>query len=228
MLCDVVWHFKSTFTFLTLFYFNSLSVFFFTSFVFDYFSISLLTPDEDSVSKALVFLIVPCVSSHRWVHFSRAVLWLLLLIFLLFLFSVDGLAAPTGNCSAGWYCTGSAFMSQPFTPLNATTLPSCSCPLTNYTGKFTPCSPAPALSPTTQVSLHLAQLFLPSWPTTNVSLRLAQLFLPPWPTTQVSLHLAQLFLPSWATTRVSLHLAQLFLPSYILPSCFCPLDQLHM
>ena len=209
------WRFKSTFTFLTLFYFSSLRIFFFTSFFFYYFSVSLLTPDEDSVSKALVFLIVPRVSSYRWVHFSRAVLWLLLLIFLLFLFSVDGLAAPTGNCSAGWYCTGSAFMSQPFTPLNATTLPSCSCPLTNYTGKLTPCSPAPALSPTTQVSLHLVQLFLPSWPTTHVSLHLApQLFLPSWPTTQVSLCLAQLFLPFWSTTQVSLHLAQLFLPSW--------------
>ena len=174
----IIWgRFKSTFTFLTLFYFNSLCIFSFTSF-FYYFSVSLLTPDEDSVSKALVFLIVPCVSSYRWVRFSRAVLWLLLLIFLSFLFSVDGLAAPTGNCSAGWYCTGSAFMSQPFTPLNATTLPSCSCPLTNYTGKFTPCSPAFALSPTTQVSLHLAQLFLPSWTTTRVSLHLAQLFCP--------------------------------------------------
>ena len=32
------------------------------------------TPDEDHVSKALVFLIVLYVSSYRWVHFSRAVL----------------------------------------------------------------------------------------------------------------------------------------------------------
>ena len=50
------------------------------------FSISLRTPDEDSLSKALVFncssvcrkrlcFIVPCVSSYRWVHFPRSVLF---------------------------------------------------------------------------------------------------------------------------------------------------------
>ena len=39
------------------------------------FSISLLTPDEDYVSKALVSLIVLYVSSYRWVHLSRAVLF---------------------------------------------------------------------------------------------------------------------------------------------------------
>ena len=38
---------------------------------------SLLTPDEDCVSKALVFLIVLYVSWYRSVHFSRAVLSLL-------------------------------------------------------------------------------------------------------------------------------------------------------
>ena len=32
-------------------------------------------PDKDHVSKTLVFLIVLYVSSHRWVHFSRAVLF---------------------------------------------------------------------------------------------------------------------------------------------------------
>ena len=37
------------------------------------FSISLLTPDKDYVSKALVFLIVLYVSSYRRVNFSRAV-----------------------------------------------------------------------------------------------------------------------------------------------------------
>ena len=34
-----------------------------------------LTPDEDYASKALVFLIALYVSSYRWVHFSRAVLF---------------------------------------------------------------------------------------------------------------------------------------------------------
>jgi len=33
------------------------------------------TPDEDGVSKELVFLIVLYVSSNRWVHFSGAVLF---------------------------------------------------------------------------------------------------------------------------------------------------------
>ena len=38
------------------------------------FSVSLLTPDKDYVLEALVFLIVLCASSYRWIHFSRAVL----------------------------------------------------------------------------------------------------------------------------------------------------------
>ena len=75
--------FKSTFRSLTLLYFNFLSIFFltsfflnffFTSFFLSFFSICLLTPDEDCVWKALVFLIVLYVSSYRWVPFSRAVL----------------------------------------------------------------------------------------------------------------------------------------------------------
>ena len=43
-----------------------------SSFVIFYLS---STPDEDYVSKALVVLIVLYVSSCRWVHFSRAVLF---------------------------------------------------------------------------------------------------------------------------------------------------------
>ena len=38
------------------------------------FSVSLLTPDKDYVLEVLVFLIVLCASSYRWIHFSRAVL----------------------------------------------------------------------------------------------------------------------------------------------------------
>ena len=38
------------------------------------FSVSLLTPDEDYVSKVFVFLTVLYVLSYRWVHLSRAVL----------------------------------------------------------------------------------------------------------------------------------------------------------
>ena len=51
---DVI--FKSTYTFLTLFYINSLSILFFTSFFssFIIFHLSSYT-DEDSLSKALVF-----------------------------------------------------------------------------------------------------------------------------------------------------------------------------
>jgi len=33
------------------------------------------TPDGDHVSKAIVFWMVPYVSSYRWVHFSRVVLF---------------------------------------------------------------------------------------------------------------------------------------------------------
>ena len=66
------------FTSLTLFYFNFLSISSLlskllpSSFIIFCFS---STPDEDHVSKALVFLIVLYVSSYRWVHFSRAVLF---------------------------------------------------------------------------------------------------------------------------------------------------------
>ena len=39
------------------------------------FSVSLLTPDEDYVSKTFVFWIVLYVWSYRWVHFSAAVVF---------------------------------------------------------------------------------------------------------------------------------------------------------
>ena len=42
------------------------------------------TPDEDHGSKMLVFLIVLYMSSYRWVHFSRAVLFYELNLFLFF------------------------------------------------------------------------------------------------------------------------------------------------
>ena len=61
------------FPFLTVFYFNSLSVFFFTSFF--YYFLSLFLGPMKTVLKVLVFLIIPCVSSYRLVHFSRAVLF---------------------------------------------------------------------------------------------------------------------------------------------------------
>ena len=61
---------------LTLFYFNSLSIFCLSSPLLLSFIIFYLssTPDEDYVLKAFVFLTVLYVSSYRWVHFSRAVL----------------------------------------------------------------------------------------------------------------------------------------------------------
>ena len=65
--------FKSMYTFLTLFYINSLSIFFITSFYFDYFLSVFLHPLKTVCRKHLC-LVVPCVSSYRWVHFSRAVL----------------------------------------------------------------------------------------------------------------------------------------------------------
>ena len=95
----VVWKLKSTFISLTLFYFNFLSVFFFTSFFFYYFL--SFTPDEDHGSKALVFLTVLYVSSYRWGHFSRAVLFCQLhqLLF------THSLALPVWGqrpCTAAW------------------------------------------------------------------------------------------------------------------------------
>lgn len=50
------------------------------------------------------------------------------------LIPADGLDAPTGNCSEGWYCTGGSYMAEPVTTDNATDLATCTCPLANYTG----------------------------------------------------------------------------------------------
>lgn len=47
---------------------------------------------------------------------------------------VDGLYEPTGDCNAGWYCTGGSYMAEPHTAGNATDLSECTCPLVNYTG----------------------------------------------------------------------------------------------
>ena len=46
----------------------------------------------------------------------------------------DGMSDPSGNCSAGWFCTGGSYMSQPVEPVNATSIPDCSCPDANFTG----------------------------------------------------------------------------------------------
>ena len=48
--------------------------------------------------------------------------------------AVDGLSAPTGNCSAGWFCTGGSWMAEPTAADNTTDLATCSCPDANYTG----------------------------------------------------------------------------------------------
>lgn len=49
--------------------------------------------------------------------------------------SADGLSSPSGNCSAGWYCTGRSYMTMPtFSDTASANISSCSCPLTNYTG----------------------------------------------------------------------------------------------
>ena len=44
------------------------------------------------------------------------------------------MSSPSGNCSAGWYCTGGSYMAQPLTTDNATSPSECTCPLANYTG----------------------------------------------------------------------------------------------
>ena len=44
------------------------------------------------------------------------------------------MSATSGNCSAGWFCTGNSYMSMPITTGNATSASECSCPAANYTG----------------------------------------------------------------------------------------------
>ncbi|XP_071958404.1 uncharacterized protein [Antedon mediterranea] len=50
----------------------------------------------------------------------------------------EGLERPTGNCSAGWFCTGGAWDSMPSPPGNATIISDCTCPAVNYTGNICP------------------------------------------------------------------------------------------
>ncbi|XP_071958738.1 uncharacterized protein [Antedon mediterranea] len=60
----------------------------------------------------------------------------------------DGQDAPSGNCSAGWYCTGGSYQEMPLTTANATDLSECTCPLANYTGgKCWPGTYCPSGSP---------------------------------------------------------------------------------
>lgn len=44
------------------------------------------------------------------------------------------MSSTSGNCSAGWYCTGGSYMAEPVTSGNETSLSECSCPSVNYTG----------------------------------------------------------------------------------------------
>ena len=72
--------FKSTFRSLTSFYFNSCPSIFFPSFFFYYFLSLFYTRRRPGVEIAFIFIlflffIVLYVSSYRWVHFSRAVLF---------------------------------------------------------------------------------------------------------------------------------------------------------
>jgi len=48
--------------------------------------------------------------------------------------AADGLSEPTGNCSGGWYCTGTSYQSMPIDTGNTTDPSMCSCPAGNYTG----------------------------------------------------------------------------------------------
>ncbi|KAI8480901.1 hypothetical protein Bbelb_413740, partial [Branchiostoma belcheri] len=60
----------------------------------------------------------------------------------------DGQEQPTGNCSAGWYCTGGSYLDKPLPHSNATDLSECTCPLVNYTGgKCWPGTYCPSGSP---------------------------------------------------------------------------------
>ena len=51
----------------------------------------------------------------------------------------EGLNAPTGDCSPGWYCTGRANSSKPQPVIDSCNASHCSCPSGNYTGGK--CSP---------------------------------------------------------------------------------------
>ncbi|CAH1797039.1 unnamed protein product, partial [Owenia fusiformis] len=46
----------------------------------------------------------------------------------------DGMSATSGDCSAGWYCTGGSFQNQPIASSNVSDWSDCSCPNLNYTG----------------------------------------------------------------------------------------------
>ena len=46
----------------------------------------------------------------------------------------DGLTAPSGNCSGGWYCTGGSYQAEPADTSTTSDPSACSCPAVNYTG----------------------------------------------------------------------------------------------
>lgn len=48
--------------------------------------------------------------------------------------SADGMDDVSGDCAAGWYCTGKSFEDKPTPPVNATDLPDCVCPAADYVG----------------------------------------------------------------------------------------------
>ena len=52
----------------------------------------------------------------------------------IFAFTADGLSAPTGNCSGGWYCTGGSWQAEPADTSSTVDPSACSCPALNYTG----------------------------------------------------------------------------------------------
>ncbi|XP_077985306.1 uncharacterized protein LOC144439946 [Glandiceps talaboti] len=50
----------------------------------------------------------------------------------------EGLFEPSGNCSAGWFCTGGSWNAKPLPLGNATDLSMCTCPNVDYTGNRCP------------------------------------------------------------------------------------------
>ncbi|XP_071497013.1 uncharacterized protein [Diadema antillarum] len=50
----------------------------------------------------------------------------------------EGLPMPSGNCSAGWFCTGGSSSSTPLPPGNASVISDCTCLSVNYTGNRCP------------------------------------------------------------------------------------------
>ena len=67
-------------------------------------------------------------------HFFLGALRIMFTLILKHLFIADGMAAPSGDCSGGWFCTGSSYQAEPIDTSSTVDPSACSCPAMNYTG----------------------------------------------------------------------------------------------